>query len=129
MFGETDIGSITVLEQPRTAADWGDYDPSRPLKDYNVEPSIAKLRFCHFFRNFKCDNVFIYREMLMRNWNRRELYIEVDLSHLNEYDEVLFYNLQVKSSVFLFSVLSSLFSCRISQTQRFHFLKQLRSSH
>ncbi len=34
----------------------------------------------------------------MKHWNRNELFIEVDLSHLNEFDEVLFNNLQAKPS-------------------------------
>ena len=33
--------------------------------------------------------------VLIRNWNKNEYYIEVDLAHINEYDEALFINLQV----------------------------------
>ena len=69
--------------------------------DFEVEGSAARQRFREFFRNFRQGNVFVYREALMRQWNRREFFVEVDLAHMNEYDEVLFNNLQNRPSVFL----------------------------
>lgn len=50
--------------------------------------------FASFFRNFRDGNVYIYRDALIRQWRRREFFVEVDLAHVNEYDEVLFNNLQ-----------------------------------
>ena len=35
-------------------------------------------------RNFRQGLVFIYRDALTRNWNRRQLYVEVDMLHLTE---------------------------------------------
>lgn len=97
MFGELDTREPVVLEPPEYMQDeWG---REKPSLDFNVDGASARLRFREFFRNFKQDNIFIYRDALLRNWNRRELYIEVDLSHLNEFDEVLFNNLQVTMSL------------------------------
>jgi hypothetical protein len=101
MFGELDTRAPVVLEAPEFIQDdiWG-----RDIQalDFNVDGSSARLRFREFFRNFQLDNIFIYREGLLRNWNRRELFIEVDLAHLNEFDEVLFNNLSV--NIYLFSL-------------------------
>jgi hypothetical protein len=80
-----------VLEPPQYEDDWG----ARDAIDFNVEGASAKVRFREFFRNFRQDNVYIYREALQRQWNRKEFFLEVDLAHLNEFDEVLFNNLQV----------------------------------
>jgi hypothetical protein len=103
MFGELDTRAPVVLEQPEFIQDdiWG---RDKQALDFNVDGSSARLRFREFFRNFQLDNIFIYREGLLRNWNRRELYIEVDLAHLNEFDEVLFNNLSVKYICFLFQI-------------------------
>jgi len=68
------------------------------LVDFNIEGSNARSRFREFFRNYRLDNVFIYRDALIRNWNRRHYFVEVDLSHLNQFDEILFNNLQVQLS-------------------------------
>ncbi len=83
-----------VLEPPQYEDDWGD----REMVDFNVEGASAKVRFREFFRNFRHDNVYIYREALLRQWNRRDFFVEVDLAHLNEFDEVLFNSLQVNIS-------------------------------
>jgi len=53
-----------------------------------------RLRFREFFRNFRLGQVYIYRDMLTRNWNRRQFIVEVNLGHLHEYDEVLMGYLQ-----------------------------------
>jgi hypothetical protein len=90
MFGE-EFRAPVVIEPPLQEGDWG----VRDQLDFNVDGSSARTRFREFFRNFRQDGVYIYREALLRHWNRREFYIEVDLAHLNEFDEVLFNNLQV----------------------------------
>lgn len=63
--------------------------------DYDIDGSTTRSRFREFFRNFRIDNVFTYRDALIRHWNKRELFVEVDLAHLNQYDPVLFNSLQV----------------------------------
>jgi len=45
--------------------------------------------------------VYAYRDELLRRWNRSEYYVEVDLSDLNEYDELLFNMIQTRPSEFL----------------------------
>eukprot|EP00605_Chrysophyceae_sp_TOSAG23-4_P000993 GSChrysophyteH1.ASY1.ANO1.1094.1 assembled CDS len=60
----------------------------------NIPGATVRARFREFFRNFRQGNVFIYRDALVRQWNRREYFVDVDLAHINEYDEVLFNNLQ-----------------------------------
>lgn len=67
----------------------------------SMELPEARQHFREFFRNFRQGNIFIYRESLVRQWNRREFFIEVDLSHVNEYDEVLFDSLQRRPAEFL----------------------------
>ena len=62
--------------------------------DFELQGSTVRHRFREFFRNFRQGNVYKYRDALVRQWNRREYYVDVDLAHVNEYDEVLFNNLQ-----------------------------------
>jgi len=62
--------------------------------DFEIQGSAARHRFREFFRNFRQGNIYKYRDALVRQWNRREYYVDVDLAHVNEYDEVLFNNLQ-----------------------------------
>lgn len=82
--------------QPLDSADsWG----GSRLVNFDIDGSNARNRFREFFRNFRLDNVYIYRDALIRHWNRKELFIEVDLAHLNQFDEVLFNNLQVVLTV------------------------------
>ena len=54
------------------------------------------MRFREFFRNFRQGNVYIYRDALVRHWNRREYYVEVDVGHVNEYDAMLTQALQTR---------------------------------
>jgi DNA replication licensing factor MCM5 len=65
---------------------------------YEIEGSTARSRFREFFRNFRLGNVYLYRDALIRHWNRGEYFVEVDLAHVHEYDEVLLQSLQVKRS-------------------------------
>lgn len=64
--------------------------------DRNVlSASLAKQTFREFFRNFRIGNLYIYRDALIRQFNRGEYFIEVDLAHVNEFDDQLLNNLQV----------------------------------
>lgn len=96
MYGEVESRQPVVLQPPDTNAAWSGGVNS--LVDFNIEGSNARSRFREFFRNFRLDNVFIYRDSLIRNWNRRDYFVEVDLLHLNQFDEILFNNLQVLSN-------------------------------
>lgn len=63
---------------------------------FEIEGSTARSRFREFFRNFRLGNVYLYRDALIRHWNRGEYFLEVDLAHVHEYDEVLLQSLQVR---------------------------------
>jgi len=97
MYGEVESRQPVVLQPPDTNTAWSGGDINS-LVDFNIEGSNARSRFREFFRNYRLDNVFIYRDALIRNWNRRDYFVEVDLSHLNQFDEILFNNLQVLSN-------------------------------
>jgi len=66
--------------------------------DFEMEGSLVRRSFREFFRNFRVGAVFPYSDALVRQYNRREFFIEVDLAHVHEYDEVLFNNLQSRPS-------------------------------
>lgn len=88
-----------VLQPPGEQARNGnhlDFEFGQPM-----ELPEARQRFREFFRNYRQGNIFIYRESLVRQWNRREFFIEVDLAHVNEFDEVLFDSLQRRPVEFL----------------------------
>jgi hypothetical protein len=91
MFGDYDTRAPVVLQPPEENFDWA----KRTATDFNVDASSARVRFREFLRNFRQDHIYIYRESLLRHWNRREFFIDIDLAHLNEFDEVLFNYLQV----------------------------------
>lgn len=80
-----------VIEPVEDLQLWG----SRKSLNFDIDNSTLRAKFREFFRNFRIDNVYIYREALVRNWNRNELFIEIDIAHLNEFDEVLVHHLQV----------------------------------
>lgn len=80
-----------VLEPPDEYESWG----GQKQLNFGLDGATSRIRFREFFRNFRLDGIHIYREALIRHWNRNEMFIEVDLAHLNEFDEVLFNNLQV----------------------------------
>jgi hypothetical protein len=71
------------------------YDDRARRGGYEIEGSTARSRFREFFRNFRQGNNYIYREALIINWQRQKYVIEVDLGHVNEYDDVLLQSLQV----------------------------------
>lgn len=90
-MADDDTRRPIVLQPPETA----EIFDRRQNTNFDIEGSVARSRFREFFRNFRLLNNYIYRDALMRNWSRNEMFVEVDLAHLNEYDEVLFNNLQV----------------------------------
>lgn len=92
MYGEIESRRPVVLQPPDSNDTWNN---NSNLINFNLDGSNARNRFREFFRNFRIDNVYIYRDALIRNWNRQEYFVEVDLSHLNQFDEILFNNLQV----------------------------------
>jgi hypothetical protein len=69
---------------------------------YEMDGATSRLRFREFFRNFKVGNIFIYRESLLRHWNQGEYFIEVDLDHIGQFDEILLNNLQVYYLSFIY---------------------------
>lgn len=103
MYGEEQTRRPVVLQPPDAGDSWGG---SRSV-NLDIEGSTARNRFREFFRNFRMDNVYIYRDALIRHWNRKELFVEVELAHLNQFDEVLFNNLQVWSNLLGFEFVTS----------------------
>ena len=87
----------TVLEPPGEPA----RNRNNAQNDYNLEPSQARQRFREFFRNFRQGTKFIYSDALIDQWKRREYFVDVDLAHVNEYDEILFNHLQDKPALFM----------------------------
>jgi len=61
----------------------------------NLPIHRIRRRFREFFRNYQVRSEFIYRDRLIHQWGRHEHFIEVDLAHLNEFDEILYNSLQV----------------------------------
>ena len=64
-------------------------------REFEIEGTVATLRFREFFRRFCQGNNYPYRDALLKHWNRGEYFIEVDLAHINEFDDVLLQALQV----------------------------------
>lgn len=91
MYGDMEFSRPVVLEPPDEYESWG----AQKQLNFGLDGATSRIRFREFFRNFRLDGIHIYREALIRHWNRNEMFIEVDLAHLNEFDEVLFNNLQV----------------------------------
>ena len=64
-----------------------------------IDGAAARARFVNFFKTFRpANNSFVYRDALIRHWSRNELFIEVDLAHVNQYDENLFDTLNVRDA-------------------------------
>ncbi|CAF4299960.1 unnamed protein product, partial [Rotaria sp. Silwood2] len=51
--------------------------------------ALIKKKFKMFIREFHINNLFIYREMLRRNYNSRRYWIDIELCHLSDYDDNL----------------------------------------
>ena len=75
--------------QPKTYAD--------EVAQYNLTGHQARRGFTEFFKNFRIGGVFHYREALFRNWNKKDYFIEVNLAHVYEYNDMLLNALQVRS--------------------------------
>jgi DNA replication licensing factor MCM5 len=84
-------GRPIVLQPPEDIDGW---ERGNLNHNYNVEGSSARHRFKDFFRNFCTSNVYTYREALLRQWNKREFFVEVDVAHMSEYDDALLNSLQ-----------------------------------
>lgn len=84
--------SVVVLEPPDNDLSWG----NKTNLNFDFDGKVARVKFREFFRNFRLDNIYLYRESLIRNWNRNLFYIEVDCAHISEFDEVLLHHLQVR---------------------------------
>lgn len=108
MYGEEETRRPVVLQPPDLGDSWG----SRSSVNFDIEGSSARNRFREFFRNFRVDNVYIYRDALIRHWNRKELFVEVELAHLNQFDEILFNNLQVTPLLFVVHAIFMLSFCQ-----------------
>jgi hypothetical protein len=111
MYGDMEFSRPVVLEPPDEYESWG----GQKQLNFGLDGATSRIRFREFFRNFRLDGIHIYREALIRHWNRNEMFIEVDLAHLNEFDEVLFNNLQVGSQFPSFSL-----AARFSHTEAVH---------
>lgn len=79
-----------VLEKSHESNNW-DHVPV----DYEVSGASSRLKFREFFRNYRVGNVYHYREALLRQWTQGLYFIEVDLGHIFEYDDILLNSLQV----------------------------------
>ena len=79
-------------------APYDNFEGRENIRSFEIEGSIASERFKEFCRRFCQGNVYPYRDALIRHWNRAEYYLEVDLAHINEFDDVLLQALQVYSN-------------------------------
>lgn len=64
--------------------------------DYKISGATARAKFREFFRNYRVGSVYHYREALLRHWNKGEHFVEVDIAHVYEFDDVLLNCLQVR---------------------------------
>ena len=89
-----DADRITYADQNLVNTDL--HDPTE------VTPAEARSRFREFFRNYHdAEDQYIYRDQLQKRWQRRESYVEIELAHVNEYDEALMAKVQSKPSEYL----------------------------
>ena len=87
---------IVVVEPADGAWNQWDNEKSAMNSSFETDGSVLRRSFREFFRTFRLGNNYIYRDALMRHWNRDEYFIEVDLAHVSQFDEGLFNNLQVR---------------------------------
>ena len=71
--GQRAVHVLTHIDDNRIRSNNGSYE---------VQKEDAIIRFREFFRNFRRNNIFIYRENLQRQYSHSEHYIEVDLAHV-----------------------------------------------
>ena len=81
-----------VIQPPNPNDNFQRNDPS-----LHVEGASARHRFREFLRNYRNGAIFPYREALLRRYTRRQYSIEIEVAHLNEYDEALYNSLKVGS--------------------------------
>jgi hypothetical protein len=96
MYGDYEFSRPIVLDNPDSFEEWGN---PRKNVTFDLEGSSARIRCQEFFRNYRHNNLYVYRDTLIRNWNRGDMYIEVDLAHINEFDEILYNYLQVVATI------------------------------
>jgi hypothetical protein len=87
-----------VLERhTEDAPQWNSWDGAitRDNDSYKISGATARAKFREFFRNYRLGNVYYYREALLRNWNKGDYFVEVDIAHVHEFDDVLLNCLQV----------------------------------
>ena len=89
---------LVVVQGPDQWGGWeNDKQPGRS-SGKELEGSYLRQKFREFFRTFRLGNVYIYRDALLRHYNRNEYFIEVDLKHVEEYDPDCLNMLQVQLS-------------------------------
>eukprot|EP01041_Mallomonas_annulata_P004288 gene4288-8525_t len=79
-----------VLQAPDEFSEWERNNAPLSINSYNIDGAATRLRFREFFSKFRQDNSFLYRDALIRQWNRKDFFLDVDLAHLEQYDEVLY---------------------------------------
>lgn len=83
--------NVVVLLPPGDIDAWNESQAG-----FEIAGAAARQRFREFFRNFRLGNIYLYREALIRHWNRNEYFVEVDLAHVDQYDQVLFNAIQTQ---------------------------------
>lgn len=94
MFGEGGGSRTVVLEPIDESYQYNDWTEETG-EDFNSSNATIKLKFKEFIKNFSLENIFHYRELLLKQYNRRSYFISIDISHIREFDEVLFNKLLV----------------------------------
>ena len=90
-----DVGRVSLSHQ-------GLVDPeNESVLEDSPETFVNRIR--EFFRTFRINNAFIYRDQLLKRWRRNEPFLEVNISHLNTFESTIVQALQVSpfSSAFL----------------------------
>lgn len=65
------------------------YDEEEEEEEGRVSNYVIKNKFRELIRNFHQREVFIYRDQLLRNVQRNEFYLNVDIDHIGRFDEQL----------------------------------------
>jgi hypothetical protein len=77
------------------------WDSNGVIDNFQISGSSARLKFREFFRNYRLGSVYHYREALLRHWSQGIFYIEVNLAHVYEYDDILLNSLQVRYAEYM----------------------------
>ena len=86
---------VTVIEPLDNVVGNINYANDEIQNNNDISGTSARKLFREFFRNFSDGNIFIYRELLMKQWNNKEYCIEVELADVQQFDVQLFSSLQV----------------------------------